>query len=103
MIGKTLGKYHIVDRLGRGGMAEVYEAYQANLDRYVAVKLIRTDSAQNPDYLTRFERGAAATLSAPGGGSGAGGAPTSTAAPGLATKTPQPTRIADTKTPSPTP
>ncbi len=40
MIGKTLGKYEIVELLDQGGMAEVYKAYQANLDRYVAVKLI---------------------------------------------------------------
>ncbi len=56
LIGKTLGKYQIVARLGRGGMAEVYTAYQANLDRHVAVKVIRTTSADDPQYLARFER-----------------------------------------------
>jgi len=56
MIGKTLGKYKIVDLLGRGGMAEVYRAYQANLERNVALKLIKTSIADNPDSLARFER-----------------------------------------------
>jgi serine/threonine-protein kinase len=56
MIGKTLGKYKIIDLLGRGGMAEVYRAYQANLDRNVALKLIKTAIADSPDSLARFER-----------------------------------------------
>jgi serine/threonine protein kinase/tetratricopeptide (TPR) repeat protein len=56
MIGRTLGKYKIIEFLGRGGMAEVYKAYHANLDRYVALKLIKTTIADDPEYLTRFER-----------------------------------------------
>ncbi len=48
MIGKTLGKYKIIDLLGRGGMAEVYRAYHANPDRNVALKLIKTSIADNP-------------------------------------------------------
>ena len=54
MVGKTLGKYKIVERLGQGGMAEVYKAYQANLDRYVAVKFIKTTIAESLEYLARF-------------------------------------------------
>ena len=56
MIGRILGKYKIIEFLGRGGMAEVYKAYHANLDRYVALKLIKTTIADDPEYLTRFER-----------------------------------------------
>ncbi len=56
MIGKTIGKYRITDHLGRGGMAEVYKAYQPNLDRYVAIKLMHAFLADEKEFLTRFER-----------------------------------------------
>ncbi len=55
-IGKTIGKYVIVEGLGRGGMAEVYLAYQASLERYVAIKLMHTFLADEQDFLTRFQR-----------------------------------------------
>lgn len=56
MIGKTIGKYRIVEHLGRGGMAEVYKAYQPSLDRYVALKMMHTFLADEKEFLTRFER-----------------------------------------------
>lgn len=56
LIGKTIGRYKIVELLGRGGMAEVYKAYQASLDRYVAVKLMHTFLAEDPDFFNRFDR-----------------------------------------------
>ena len=56
MIGKTIGKYRIADHLGRGGMAEVYKAYQPSLDRYVAIKLIHPFLADEQEFLARFER-----------------------------------------------
>jgi tRNA A-37 threonylcarbamoyl transferase component Bud32 len=56
MIGKTIGKYRIVEHLGRGGMAEVYKAYQSNLDRYVAIKMMHAFLADEKEFLTRFER-----------------------------------------------
>ncbi len=40
LVGKRLGKYQLSERLGRGGMAEVYKAYHAALDRYVALKIL---------------------------------------------------------------
>ncbi|MBN1936085.1 MAG: BMP family ABC transporter substrate-binding protein [Anaerolineae bacterium] len=60
MTGKTLGKYRIVERLGRGGMAEVYKAYQPGLDRYVAIKLMHGYLAEDPDFVGRFQREAKA-------------------------------------------
>ena len=54
-VGKNLGKYQIVGSLGRGGMAEVFKAYQASLDRYVAVKVIRT-AVDDPEHRARFDR-----------------------------------------------
>ena len=56
LTGKTIGHYRIMEKLGHGGMAEVYRGYHANLDRYVAIKFIRTELAENEDFQTRFER-----------------------------------------------
>ncbi len=56
MARKQLGKYDIILRLGRGGMAEVYKAYQASLDRYVAIKLLHPFLADDPEFKDRFER-----------------------------------------------
>ena len=54
--GQTIGKYRVVEHLGRGGMAEVYKAYQPNLDRYVALKLMHAFLAADQDFIARFER-----------------------------------------------
>ena len=56
LVGKTIGKYRIVERLGRGGMAEVYKAFQTNLDRYVAIKVMHPFLADDPGFAARFER-----------------------------------------------
>ncbi len=56
MIGKTIGRYRIVELLGRGGMAEVYKAYQASLDRHVAMKLMHSFLAEDKDFFERFTR-----------------------------------------------
>jgi len=61
LVGKTLGKYRIVSKLGTGGMAEVYKAYQPGLNRYVAVKVMHSHLSQDADFLGRFEREALAT------------------------------------------
>jgi serine/threonine protein kinase len=58
--GKHLGKYQIVSRLGRGGMADVYKAYQPGLDRHVAIKVLHSHLAQEEGFVGRFEREAAA-------------------------------------------
>ncbi|MCD4687141.1 MAG: protein kinase, partial [Anaerolineae bacterium] len=52
---KKLGKYEIIERIGRGGMAEVYRAYHASLDRYVAIKLLHAFLADDPEFKDRFE------------------------------------------------
>ncbi|MEQ8674399.1 MAG: protein kinase [Aggregatilineales bacterium] len=53
---RKLGKYEIIERLGRGGMAEVYRAYHASLDRYVAIKVLHSFLADDPEFKSRFER-----------------------------------------------
>lgn len=52
--GQTLGKYRILQALGRGGMAQVYRAYHPPLDRYVAIKVLRSDLAEQDEFLSRF-------------------------------------------------
>lgn len=60
LIGKELGPYRIVEQIGAGGMATVYKAYQASLDRYVAVKVLPPYYASEPDFAERFAREARA-------------------------------------------
>jgi serine/threonine-protein kinase len=56
LVGLTLGRYQLVDRLGHGGMADVYKAYQPGLDRFVAIKVLHPHLAEQPDFVTRFKR-----------------------------------------------
>lgn len=54
--GKTFGKYQLRERLGRGGMADVYKAYQPGMDRFVAVKLLHGHLADSENFIQRFRR-----------------------------------------------
>ncbi len=60
LIGQSLGRYHIVEQLGEGGMASVFKGYDTSLERFVAVKVIRTDKGQDTAFLQRFQREAKA-------------------------------------------
>jgi len=63
LIGQSLGRYQIVEQLGEGGMATVYKAYDSSLERFVAIKVIRTDQfapSMLDEILKRFEREAKA-------------------------------------------
>ncbi len=53
--GSNAGPYRIVEPLGRGGMASVYKAYEAALDRYVALKVLPREFLHDPDFAKRFE------------------------------------------------
>jgi tRNA A-37 threonylcarbamoyl transferase component Bud32 len=58
--GQTLGKYRVLEALGRGGMARVYRAYHPQLERYVAIKVLRSDLVEDEEFLARFQREARA-------------------------------------------
>jgi len=60
LIGRTLGHYRIVEKIGEGGMGEVYRAHDERLDRDVAIKVLPESVAQDPDRVGRFEREAKA-------------------------------------------
>ena len=53
---KRLGKYELQERLGRGGMAEVYKALDTQLQRFVAIKLLHTSLQTDPNFISRFQR-----------------------------------------------
>ena len=51
-----IGEYEIVAAIGSGGMGEVYRATDTKLHRDVAIKILPSDVAADPDRLARFER-----------------------------------------------
>ncbi len=60
MIGKKLGHYTIVEKLGEGGMGVVYKARDTHLDRFVAVKVLPPERTSDPERKARFVREAKA-------------------------------------------
>jgi serine/threonine protein kinase len=54
--GQMLGPYRIINQIGRGGMATVYKAYQASVDRYVAIKVLPSQLAESREFATRFQQ-----------------------------------------------
>ncbi|MBA2678510.1 MAG: protein kinase, partial [Ktedonobacteraceae bacterium] len=50
-----LGKYELVEQLGRGGLAEVWKARDPQLQRYVAIKLLHPNLRDDPSFISRFE------------------------------------------------
>src|SRR5262245_35060174 len=67
LLNSILSHYHIIAKLGAGGMGEVYRARDTRLDREVAIKVLPASFASNPDRLRRFiqEAKAASALNHP--------------------------------------
>ncbi|HVN15370.1 MAG TPA: serine/threonine-protein kinase, partial [Anaerolineales bacterium] len=55
-MGENVGPYRIVEQLGQGGMATVYKAYHAALDRYVALKVLHPAFSEDKTFELRFQR-----------------------------------------------
>ncbi len=56
LIGRTLGKFTVVDRLGKGGSGEVFRAEQVQLGRSAVIKVLRREMASAPNRIDRFLR-----------------------------------------------
>ncbi|MDH3349739.1 MAG: protein kinase, partial [Desulfobulbaceae bacterium] len=56
LIGKHLGPYEILSIIGQGGMATVYKAYQANMDRHVALKVLLPHLTDDVQFSSRFQQ-----------------------------------------------
>ncbi len=63
MIGNTLSHYKIIEKLGQGGMGEVYLAEDSRLDRKVALKILPQHLSERAELRERFEREARAVSS----------------------------------------
>ncbi|MCG8607880.1 protein kinase, partial [bacterium] len=63
MIGQTISHFKVLEKLGAGGMGEVYLAEDAELDRKVALKFLPTQYTSDPDAVERFKREAKAAAS----------------------------------------
>jgi eukaryotic-like serine/threonine-protein kinase len=64
---RQVGRYQIIERIGRGGMASVYRAHDPGIDRVIAIKFLHSAYCQDDEYRSRFlrEARAAGNLSHP--------------------------------------
>ena len=60
LVGKTVGGYRILERIGRGGMGTVYRANQTSLNRTGALKILSPKIAEDPAFVSKFQKEAQA-------------------------------------------
>src|SRR3984957_14170743 len=67
MVGRTIGQYQFIEKLGAGGMGEIFKAQDTKLNRFVAIKVLSTSSSGEPERRRRFiqEAQAASALNHP--------------------------------------
>ena len=53
---RRIAKYELRERLGRGGVTEVWKGFDTQLQRYVAIKLLHADLQSDPEFIMRFSR-----------------------------------------------
>ena len=56
MIGRHIGHYQVIDKIGTGGMATVYKAYDPRMDRHVALKVLPPQFASNDALSARLRK-----------------------------------------------
>ncbi len=56
MVDTTISHYKVIEKIGQGGMGEVYRAEDTNLSRDVAIKVLPEQFTKDPQRLARFER-----------------------------------------------
>ena len=56
LVGRSVGPYQILEKIGQGGMATVYKGFHAELDRYVAIKVLAGALPTTPELIQRFQR-----------------------------------------------
>src|SRR4029078_7249192 len=55
LAGRNFGPYRLLEQIGAGGMATVYKAYHASMDRYVAIKVLPQHLARDPNFRARVQ------------------------------------------------
>lgn len=56
LVGKRLGRYEVVEYLGRGAMSNVFKGLHSGLERYVAIKILHPEFSDDEEFVAMFQR-----------------------------------------------